>query len=221
MKTLCISALAVLLTAIGAGAQSTPITIRAGRLLDGLDGVAENVTITVEGSRITRLDNTMSGPVTYDLSDLTVMPGWIDTHVHLTFHFDADGLNHSDPDETPVASYDLLGGVRPLFPADEISWSPVHGSGNCSGVQVGNVLRDETRGSSSLRLGRFSSSLVVTEIAVSAGLLVAAGFMVKSIVNLRNVDLGFETENVLTGRIGLPATRRGSTRSRRCARNSR
>ena len=72
-----------------------------------------------------------------------------------------------------------------------------------TGVQVGNVLRDESRGSSSLRLGRFSSSLVVTEIAVSASLLVAAGFMVKSIVNLRNVDLGFETESVLTGRIGL------------------
>jgi len=72
-----------------------------------------------------------------------------------------------------------------------------------TGVQVGDVLSDEARGSSSLRLGRFSSSLVVTEIAVSAGLLVAAGFMVKSIVNLKNVDLGFETENVLTGRVGL------------------
>ena len=81
--------------------QVTPITIRAGRLLDGVGGVAENVTITVEASRIIRVA-TMSGPVTYDLSDLTVMPGWIDTHVHLTFHFDADGLNHSDPDETPA-----------------------------------------------------------------------------------------------------------------------
>ena len=29
------------------------------------------------------------------------MPGLIDTHVHLTAHFDADGRNHSDPDETP------------------------------------------------------------------------------------------------------------------------
>ncbi|MGI9627131.1 MAG: ADOP family duplicated permease [Longimicrobiales bacterium] len=72
-----------------------------------------------------------------------------------------------------------------------------------SGVEIGSVLKDENRGSSSLRLGRFSYSLVVTEIAVSASLLVAAGFMVKSVVNLRNIDLGFETENVLTGRIGL------------------
>ena len=100
MKTLCISALLVLMTGTSALAQDTPITIRAGRLLDGVGGVAENVTITVEGSRITRLD-TISGPVTYDLSDLTLMPGWIDTHVHLTNHFDADGRNHSDPDETP------------------------------------------------------------------------------------------------------------------------
>ena len=100
MKTLCISALLVLMTGTSALAQDTPITIRAGRLLDGVGGVAENVTITVEGSRITRLE-TISGPVTYDLSDLTLMPGWIDTHVHLTNHFDADGRNHSDPDETP------------------------------------------------------------------------------------------------------------------------
>ncbi len=101
MKRLCISALAALLTAFSLGAQDTPITIRAGRLLDGVGGVTENVTITVEGSRIVRLE-AMSGPVNYDLSDLTVMPGWIDTHVHLSYHFDADGRNHSDRDETPA-----------------------------------------------------------------------------------------------------------------------
>ena len=72
-----------------------------------------------------------------------------------------------------------------------------------SGVDVGSALKDEGRGSTSLRLGRFSTGLVVTEIAVSASLLVVAGFMIKSVVNLRSLDLGFETENVLTGRIGL------------------
>ena len=101
VKTMCLSVLVVLLTGAGARAQDVPITIRAGRLLDGTGGVAENVTITVEGSRITGL-GTSSGPVTHDLSDLTVMPGWIDTHVHLANHFDADGRNHSDPDETPA-----------------------------------------------------------------------------------------------------------------------
>ena len=72
-----------------------------------------------------------------------------------------------------------------------------------TGVKIGDALSDEARGSSSLRLGRFSSLLVVTEIAVSAALLVGAGFMVRSIVNLQNVDLGFDTEQVLVGQVGL------------------
>ena len=101
MKALSVSVFVMLFTGFSASAQDTPITIRAGRLLDGVGGVMENVTLTVEASSITRLNNA-SGPVAYDLSDLTVMPGWIDTHVHLTSHFDADGRAHSDPDETPA-----------------------------------------------------------------------------------------------------------------------
>ena len=89
------------LSATTASAQAEPITIRAGRLLDGVGGVRENVTITIEGSRIIRLDDS-SGPVDYDLTDLTVMPGWIDTHVHLTAHFNAQGRYNRDPDETPA-----------------------------------------------------------------------------------------------------------------------
>lgn len=65
------------------------------------------------------------------------------------------------------------------------------------------ALRDETRGTSSFRLGRFSAGLVVTELAVSCALLIAAGLMVKSIVNLETLDLGFETEGILTARVGL------------------
>jgi predicted permease len=72
-----------------------------------------------------------------------------------------------------------------------------------SGVKIGDVLKNETRGSSSLRLGRFSSALVITEIAVSCGLLIGAGFMIKSVINVGNVELGFETENVMTGRVTL------------------
>ncbi|HZD04357.1 MAG TPA: FtsX-like permease family protein, partial [Longimicrobiales bacterium] len=72
-----------------------------------------------------------------------------------------------------------------------------------SGVGVGEILKDEGRGSSSFRMGRFSTALVVGEIAVSCGLLVAAGFMIESVVNLRTADLGFHAERVLTGRVAL------------------
>lgn len=72
-----------------------------------------------------------------------------------------------------------------------------------SGVGVGEILKDESRGSSSFRLGRFSSALVVGEIAVSCALLITAGFMIESVVNLKNVDLGFDPGRLLTGRVGL------------------
>ena len=67
-----------------------------------------------------------------------------------------------------------------------------------------DVLRDEARGSSSFRLGKASRSLVVVEIALSCGLLVAAGLTTKSITRLRTVDLGFDDSNLFTGVIALP-----------------
>jgi putative ABC transport system permease protein len=72
-----------------------------------------------------------------------------------------------------------------------------------SGMDVGEVLKDESRGSSSLRIGRLSKVLVVGEIAMSVGLLVAAGLMTKSIATLRDYDYGFETDRMFTTRLGL------------------
>jgi len=69
----------------------TPVTIRAGVMIDGKGGIRRNVTITIEGSKILRVDPAAPGPATYDLSALTLMPGWIDTHVHLNGHFNKDG----------------------------------------------------------------------------------------------------------------------------------
>ena len=70
------------------------IVIRAARLLDGKGGVQQNVALVVEGSRIARItrgDDTTTGPITYDLQQLTLMPGMIDTHVHIDSHFGHDG----------------------------------------------------------------------------------------------------------------------------------
>ncbi len=72
-----------------------------------------------------------------------------------------------------------------------------------SGADVSSVLKDESRGSSSLRIGRLSRVLVVGQIAMSLGLLVAAGLMTKSIATLRNYDYPFETDAVFTARVGL------------------
>lgn len=71
-----------------------------------------------------------------------------------------------------------------------------------SGANLSDVLKDESRGSSSFRLGRLSKALVIAEVAFSCGLLVGAGLMIKSVVQLSTLDYGFPTE-VFTARVGL------------------
>ena len=72
-----------------------------------------------------------------------------------------------------------------------------------SGGNVSDVLKDEARGTSSFRLGRFSKGLVIAEIALSCGLLVPAGLMTKSVVRLKTTEFGFATHGVFTARVGL------------------
>jgi predicted permease len=74
-----------------------------------------------------------------------------------------------------------------------------------SRADINEVLKDETRGASSFRIGRLSKGLVMFEIALSCGLLVAAGLMIKSVAKLRNMDPGFSTRDVFTARVGFPA----------------
>ncbi len=83
-----------------------------------------------------------------------------------------------------------------------------------TGRGIGGALRDEARGSSSLRLGRLTGALVVGEIAVSCGLLIAAGLMIRSIVNLKNTDLGFDPAPVLTGQVVLQSADYGTPQER-------
>ena len=79
---------------IGASAQEKPkqIVIAASTVFDGKGGVVHNTRIVIEGAKIVRIDP-KAGPVNYELSGLTVLPGWIDSHVHITWSFGPDGKN--------------------------------------------------------------------------------------------------------------------------------
>lgn len=71
-------------------AQAQTVTIRAARVLDGRGGTLANATVEVRGDRIVAVDR-RTGPVTHDLGDVTLLPGMIDTHVHIGGHFNKDG----------------------------------------------------------------------------------------------------------------------------------
>ena len=63
--------------------------IQAGTLLDGKGGVLKNQQIVVEGSRIQSVGPGREKP-DIDLRTFTVMPGWIDTHVHINWYMNAE-----------------------------------------------------------------------------------------------------------------------------------
>ena len=80
-----------------AHAQSPAITIKARRVIDGIGGVVDNAVVTVRDGKIVSV-GPASGPVTIDLGEATLLPGFIDTHVHIDWHFDAKGRYHTGPE---------------------------------------------------------------------------------------------------------------------------
>jgi putative ABC transport system permease protein len=81
-------------------------------------------------------------------------------------------------------------------------------------ANISETLKDEGRGSSSLHTSKLSGGLVVAEVAVSCGLLIAAGLMINSVARLKTVDLPFTTGNIFTARINLPVGEYPDTTSR-------
>ena len=74
-------------------AASRRIVIAASTVLDGRGGTLHDVRIAVEGSRIASITPNSQAPFDYDLRGLTLLPGWIDAHVHITWIFGKDGKN--------------------------------------------------------------------------------------------------------------------------------
>jgi imidazolonepropionase-like amidohydrolase len=86
-------------------ATNRQIVIAAGTVLDGKGHTLHNVHITVAGSRISAIAPRGSGPANYDLRGLTVLPGWIDAHVHITWIFGPDGKNAGTGGTTQADGY--------------------------------------------------------------------------------------------------------------------
>lgn len=78
--------------AAATSASTQTLTVRAAAMLDGRGGVQHNVLLTIEGSKIARVEAAgATRPAMYDLGNSTLMPGWIDTHVHINGHFNKQG----------------------------------------------------------------------------------------------------------------------------------
>ncbi|MGD2114042.1 MAG: ABC transporter permease [Acidobacteriota bacterium] len=152
----------------------------AGRLRVILGVLSEALVLAVAGA-VFGLALAAAGTEIFDrVIQATDPPYWIHFGIDLRVGLFVAGL---------TAAATLLSGLLPALQA--------------SGSRAGEVLKDETRGASSFRLGRLARGLVVAEIAISCGLLVVTGLMVKSVIQLRTVDYGFPIDGVFTARIGL------------------
>src|SRR5438552_13387198 len=84
--------------------QHKRIVIAASTVLDGKGRVLHDTRIVIEGSKIVAIDP-KAAPVDYDLRGLTLMPGWMDAHVHITWSFGKDGKNAGPGETTQDAAY--------------------------------------------------------------------------------------------------------------------
>jgi imidazolonepropionase-like amidohydrolase len=80
--------LTLLLFCVTAVAQNR-VVLKAGTVLDGTGKMLKNQQIVIMNGKIVSI-----GPgaekADYDLGNVTLMPGWIDTHTHLQWHMNAD-----------------------------------------------------------------------------------------------------------------------------------
>jgi imidazolonepropionase-like amidohydrolase len=86
-------------------ATSQRIVIAASSVFDGKGHVLHDVRIVIEGSKIIAVNQGADGPADYDLRGLTVLPGWIDAHVHITWIFGKDGKNAGTEGTTQEDAY--------------------------------------------------------------------------------------------------------------------
>jgi putative ABC transport system permease protein len=74
-------------------------------------------------------------------------------------------------------------------------------------VSLGSVLREGGRGGTGDKVGRLRPILITVQVALALVLLVGAGLLIRSFAALQAADPGFRTENVLSFRLTLPASR--------------
>lgn len=142
-------AIAAVLACAGAPASAAdaPVRIHAGLLIDGTGASMKDATITVQGDKIASVEQGAKGPWAFNFAKATVLPGLIDTHVHVVWHFNDEGRADSTgyPREKQAIKWaenlkkTLMGGyttVQSLGSADDLILRPALANGDLIGPRL-------------------------------------------------------------------------------------
>lgn len=72
-----------------------------------------------------------------------------------------------------------------------------------SKIPENQIMREGGHGAISSGLGRLGKSLIAIEIALSLVLLVSAGLVIRTVIQIENIETGADVHNTLTGRLAL------------------
>ncbi|PYR24465.1 MAG: amidohydrolase [Acidobacteria bacterium] len=123
----------VVFSAVAVSAQEPTTRIRAATVIDGTGKVLRNATIVVQGSKITSIDTGVSGSASYNLGQLTVLPGMIDVHAHVAWHFDKDGRYAARPG-SPAS--EILYSAENAFVTLMAGFTTIQSPGSASDVEL-------------------------------------------------------------------------------------
>ncbi|MEO1086150.1 MAG: ABC transporter permease, partial [Acidobacteriota bacterium] len=110
------------------------------------------------------------------------VPFWLNFHLSPTIFLVTAGF-------TLLAA--LISGLAPAIQA--------------SRSEMPQTLSDGSRGTTSFRMGRLSRALVITQVAASTALCLGSGIAVRGVLSAQSFEHAFETENLLSARVGLPS----------------
>ena len=129
--------LAAVMAPVALSSQEQTVRIRAAKALDGTGKVLSNVTITIQGSKITSIGPDNSGAATYNLGTLTAMPGMIDVHAHVGWHFDKDGRYAARPG-TPAQ--EILYSAENAFVTLMAGFTTIQSPGQANDVELRDAI---------------------------------------------------------------------------------
>jgi imidazolonepropionase-like amidohydrolase len=133
--------------------ESAPalVALRAARLLDVRSGrLLANPVVIIEGERIKAVGERLTVPAgaqVIDLGDVTLLPGLIDAHTHITYHFDAAG--HFPPEGESGTEATMQAAADNARRTLEAGYTTIRNLGDSLGVDLrlrDRIKRGETAG---------------------------------------------------------------------------